>query len=185
MPNSAVKAGADVDNRDADAHRPLAGLAGDRHQAAHALNDLIDAGALAVRAFLAEGRDAGVHQARIDLLQRLVVELEAGLDVGTEILHQHVGLLDHRVEDLAALLALEIDGHAPLVAVLVLEVPFLAAGKVRRIAGPLDLDDVGAPVGELPHADRARAHMGHVENDEAFERSGCRLVSHRILHATD
>ena len=49
-----------VSNRDADAHRPAAGLAGDRHQPAHALRDLVDAGARRVRAALAEARDRAV-----------------------------------------------------------------------------------------------------------------------------
>ena len=36
---------AQVGDRNADPHRPLAGQAGDRHQPAHALGDLIEAGA--------------------------------------------------------------------------------------------------------------------------------------------
>ncbi len=56
-------AGREVGDRDADAHRPLPGQTGDRHQPAHALRDLIDAGAGAVRPVLAEAADAAVDDA--------------------------------------------------------------------------------------------------------------------------
>ena len=59
-------AGRRVRDRDAGAHRPSPRLAGHRHQPAHALDDLIDAGAVAVRAVLAEARDAGDDDARVD-----------------------------------------------------------------------------------------------------------------------
>src|SRR5262249_27961556 len=65
-----------VGDRYADPHRPLPGLAGDRHQAAHALGDLIEARALRVGAVLAEARNARIDKARIDLAQRLVVDAE-------------------------------------------------------------------------------------------------------------
>src|SRR5665213_1946470 len=73
--------GAQIVDRDADPHRPLPGEAGDRHQAAHALGDLVDAGALGVRPGLAEARDAAVDDARVDLLHRLVVDAEPVLYV--------------------------------------------------------------------------------------------------------
>ena len=66
----------------ADAHRPVAGLAGDRHQPAHALGDLVEAGPLGVGPVLAEAGDRAVDQARIDRRQALVVDAEAVLDVG-------------------------------------------------------------------------------------------------------
>ena len=62
--------GGEIGDRDADAHRTLAGQAGDRHQPAHALGDLIEAGPVAIGAVLAEAGDAGIDQARIDRPQR-------------------------------------------------------------------------------------------------------------------
>ena len=58
----AEDAGAEVGDRDADAHRALPGQAGDRHQPAHALRDLVEARAQAVRAVLAVAGDAGVDR---------------------------------------------------------------------------------------------------------------------------
>ena len=50
----------------AGAHGALSGQTRDRHQAAHALRDLIDARTRRVRAGLPEARDAAVDQARVD-----------------------------------------------------------------------------------------------------------------------
>ena len=72
----AEKPGGEIGDRDADAHRPLPGHAGDRHQPAHALRDLVEAGPVAIGPVLAEAGNAGVDEARIDRAQRLVVDAE-------------------------------------------------------------------------------------------------------------
>ena len=120
-----------------------------------------------VGAVLAEAGDAAVDDALVDLLQRLVVDAEPVLHVGPEVLDHDVGLLDQPQERGAARRVLQVERDAALVAVQVLEVGALAraarslaAALVRR---HLDLDDVGAPVGELAHAGRAGAHAGQVE----------------------
>jgi hypothetical protein len=64
-----------IGERDADAHRPLAGQAGDRHQPAHALRDLIDARPCGVRAALPEAGDAAIDNTRIDGGDGVVVHL--------------------------------------------------------------------------------------------------------------
>ena len=90
--HGAEQAGGEIGDGNADPHRPFAGRAGDRHQPAHALRDLIEAGPLVIGAVLAEAGDAAIDDARIDLLHALIVDAELGLDVGTEILDHHVGL---------------------------------------------------------------------------------------------
>ncbi len=45
----------------------------------------------------------------------------------------------------------------------------MAARDVGRIARPLDPDDIGAPVRQLPHADRPGPGMGQVEDDEILQ----------------
>jgi hypothetical protein len=71
-----VVAAREVRDRHADAHRPLARQPGDGHQAAHALGYLVEARPVAVGAVLAEAGQAHVHEARVDLAQRLVIEAE-------------------------------------------------------------------------------------------------------------
>src|SRR5437667_273487 len=90
----------EIGHGNADAHRALARQAGDRHEAAHALGDLVVARAIAVRARLAEARDAAVHEARVDLAQRLVVDAEAVLDVRAEVLDEAVSPHGQALEDL-------------------------------------------------------------------------------------
>ena len=54
----AEEAGGEIGDRDADAHRALPRQAGDRHQPAHALRDLVEARAGRVGPVLAEAGDA-------------------------------------------------------------------------------------------------------------------------------
>jgi len=62
--------GSEIVDRHADAHRALPGQAGDRHQPAQALHDLVHPGALAVGAILAKAAntaidDTGIHLAHV------------------------------------------------------------------------------------------------------------------------
>ena len=59
-PERGEQSGAEVRNRDAGAHRALAGQARYPHQATHALRDLVEPGAVAIRSVLAESGDARV-----------------------------------------------------------------------------------------------------------------------------
>ena len=156
----------------ADAHRSLPRQAGDRHQPAHALRDLVEAGPVGVGAGLAEAGNAGIDEARIDLGERLVVDPEPLLHVGAEILHHDIGLLHHALEGGEPFGRLQVERHAALVAMQVLEVGALArpAHRLFQSGRRLDLDDIGAPVGELAHAGRSRAHAGQIEHREARKR---------------
>ena len=122
-----------------------------------------------------------MDQARIFALERVVVELQPCLHVGPEVLDQHVGLLDHAIEDRTALVAAQVERHASLVAMLVLEIRLMAAGEIGRIARPLDAHHIGTPVGELAHADRPGARMGEIQHEEAFERARGWLIGHAGL----
>src|SRR5207237_4920666 len=123
-----VHAGGEVGDRDADPPEAAAGRAGDAHQPAHALGDLIDAGLVGDRALLTEAGDTGQDDALVDAAQRLVVEAEPVLDVLAVVLDHHVGVLDQPVEDRAAGLGLQVDRDRALVAVEVLAV------AVREVA---------------------------------------------------
>src|SRR3954467_9990720 len=58
--------GREISDRDADAHRPLPREAGNRHQSAHSLRDLIKTRTVAIRPALSETGDTGVDQTRVD-----------------------------------------------------------------------------------------------------------------------
>src|SRR5262249_37972259 len=148
---------AEIRDRNPGAHRALPRQAGDPHQPAHALRNLIEARPLAIRAVLAEAGDAGVDETPVERLEALVIDAEAEFHVGPVILDHDVRGPDHLAENVDAFRLLEVERDAALVAVQVLEIR--AVARAAHIAalpplGQLDLDDVGAPVRELAHAGR-------------------------------
>ena len=163
-----------VGDGNADPHRPAAGLAGDRHQAAHALGDLIEARTLAVGPVLAEARDAGVDQPRVDLAQRRIVDAEPLFHVRPEVLDHHVGLGGQPAQHGNAARRLQVERDAALVAVQVLEVRSVPRATqsvaLFQVAWQLDLDDVGTPVGQLPRGGRSRADPRQIKYRVAGER---------------
>ena len=175
--DGAEQPGREVRHGNADPHRALARRAGDRHQPAHALRDLIEAGALVIGAILAEAGDAAIDDARIDLAHALVIDAELGLHVGAEILDDDIGLLRQAPEHLEALWILQVERHRALVAVQVLEVGTVARAARLLAAGVLhqgvDLDDIGAPVRELPHAGRPGTDAGEIEHGEPGQGQRC------------
>src|SRR4029079_19111561 len=95
-----------VDDRDADAHRLPArlavGLAGDAHQPAHALDDIIVSGAVGVRPILPESGYRSDDQARVDPAKRVRIEPELGEASDLEILHDNVRFLREAADQLCA-----------------------------------------------------------------------------------
>src|SRR5690606_32899245 len=80
-----------------------------------------------------------------------------------------------------ALGLLQVERDRALVPMRVLVVgAVLAAQRVvaAHVLGHLDLDHVGAPVGELAAGSRTGANLGEVDDPEAAEGRGCRLVRH-------
>ena len=147
---------------------------------AHSLRDLIEAWAVAIRPALPKAGNAGIDQARVDRLQRLVVDAEPGLYIGPVVLDDDIRVPHQLAEDLDPLGCLEIQRQAALVAVQVLKI-----GTVTRtaetFAGPgrrLDLDHLGAPIGELAHRRRTGADAGQVEDLEPGKRQRGR-IGHR------
>ena len=169
--------GRQIGDRDADAHRPLPRQAGNRHQPAHSLRDLIETRTVAIRPALSETGDAGVDQARVDRLQRLVVDAKAGLHVGPVILDHDIRVAHQLAEDLDPLGRFQVQRQAALVAVQVLKIRTVArtaepfAGAGRR----LDLDHLGAPIGKLAHCRRTGADAGQVDDLEPGKRQRGRI----------
>src|SRR5262249_37410408 len=166
---------AQIRNGDAHAHWSLARDARDGHEATHALRDLIDARPVAIRSALPEPGDADVDQARVVSPQAFVVDAEPPLDVGTIVLDHDVGGARELLEDGDALRLAEIEGHALLAAMQVLEVETVAIASHAVTGAPtghLDLDGPGAPVHELPHARGSGASAGEVEDGVAGQREG-------------
>ena len=163
------RAGRGVGDRDTHARGAGARRSGDAHQPAEALRDLVDAGSIRVGAVLTESGDARVDEPRVHGPQRVGIDAQPVLHRGTEVLDEHVGLLDEAEEHGVTLLGGEIDDHRTLVAVEVRAVG-TAGCERHRAAGRLHLDDVGTEVGELAHARRAGPRNGQVDHAKAGER---------------
>src|SRR5450631_3100552 len=93
------------------------------------------------------------------------------LDVGTKILDHHVGLFHKPPKHFETLRVFQVERHRALVAVQILEIRPLARAA-RLFAGGIlhqriDLDHIGAPIRELPHAGRPGADAGEIEHGEA------------------
>jgi hypothetical protein len=171
---------AQVGDGNAHAHRSLPGNAGDGHEAAHALRDLIHAGPIAIGPALPEAGDAAIDQPRIERAQVLVVDPEPPLDVRSIVLDHDVGLARQPLEDGHALGLAQVQRHRLLVAVQVLEVEPVAVAAhavAPAAARHLDLDRAGAPVDELTNAGGAGARPRQIEDGEARERQGL-IVRH-------
>ena len=152
-----------------------------RHDAAHALRQEIVAGARRVGSGLAEAGDRAIDQAREVVLDLLVGEVVARHVADLEILDEHVAARDQQLGDLLAFGLRDVERDRPLVAVDgevvgafagVLAVAALDErrapfARVVALAGPLDLDDVGAQIAEHLRGGRAGQDAGQVENADA------------------
>ena len=175
-----VEPGADVGDGERNAVGRAVLGAGDRHQARHGLDDQVEAAATGIGAGLAETRDRPQHQPLVARVQCLPAEAEPLHDSRAEILQHDIGTVDEFPEDLEILLVLEVELEAALVPVPQHERRRLALEERRRAAhrialGTLDLDDVGAHVGELHAAERAGEMGREVEDDQTVE-SACHVA---------
>src|SRR5205085_4152741 len=147
-----------------------------RH-AGEALQHLVEATLLAERPLVAITGQPGINEARVELFKTRIIDAEASRHRGPEILDQHIGALDHAVQDRESLLLLQIEGNGALAAI----GPEEKASLTRQAGGELaqhvalrrlDLDDVGAEIGE------ERATVGpcqitaEIEHRDAAERPG-------------
>ena len=153
-----------------------AGLAGDADHAALGLQDQIEGGAVAVGAVLAETGNRAVDDARIALARGLVVQAQAHQRAGAVVLEHDVGALHHAQEGLLALRVLQVEHHALLVAMQAGEIIRFPAGQgrapgARDVAqsGGLDLDHLGAEIGEHGRTKRAGERVAQVEYLDAFQ----------------
>ena len=176
----AVHAGDQVRDRHADLGR--LGGAGDRHQPALALGDLVITGPRRLRAVVAEAGDRQHHQPWVELVQARDGEAEPVQHADTVVLHQHVGTFDQPRQHGPVVGLLEIEDDRLLVAVRRQEVRRLraavgpderrspAAGVVA--GGRLHLDHPSPQVTEHHRGLRSGQGPGQVEHQQVGEGAG-------------
>src|SRR5665213_1832808 len=185
-----VHAGHVVDDGRTDLHRALARLAvdmaSDAHQAAHRLQDRVIAGAARIRPGLPKAGHRAIDDARVDRLDRIVVQPVALEITDLVVLHHHVAVFRQFANDGLALGLGNIDGDgffaavgAQIERIVVVRLAFWI-DQIRRPerarivagAGPFDLDDFGAEIGQHLRRQGPRENPRQIENPDARKRLG-------------
>ena len=162
-------------------HRLAIAEAVHRGKAAIALDQGAEARLVAIAAVLAPARDAHDDQLGIDLVQLGRRQLHVLEHAGPEAFDQDLRRLRELAHDGAAGVGAQVEGHALLVAAIDLprRLDALDAPRAQRVAlGRLDLDHLGAEIGELQREhvarDQARQvdHADPVQGPARFGREG-------------
>ena len=148
-------------------------------EARKALDDGIVDALLGVGPAVAGAADRDVDQARIERAHGRFAEAQPIHHLRPEILHQHVGAGDQLAQDVDALGLLEVDRQRALAAVGRYEQGGELAGRIDRLAAAardvaarrLDLDHVGALVGQEHRGERPRHHAGEVDDPHPRQRT--------------
>ena len=186
--DDAIQCGQRVADRDAGARRRAIGRAGDVAQSAHRLADDAEARAFAIRAGLPVAGNADHDHAGIDGGEGFVGEAPVLERAGAEVLDHDVRAFHQRARDRLAVRLPQVDGDRSLVARL--HVPpqrravLHVAPIAQRVAGAgrLELDDVGAELGQDLGAERACDQRAQFHDRQARERArGRRSVGHQAL----
>jgi hypothetical protein len=177
-----VETGGNVGQGETDFLRAGAGLAvrrsGDTHQASHALNQEVVAGAGRVRPVLSKAGDRAISEFGVERTHAVLLEAVGGQATALEVLDQHVGVARQLANDLLPLGSGGVDCQRALVAVGAQQTGGLArrlaiavgqprrppAARVVATTGPLDLDRLGAEVDQQLPGPGAGENASQVEH---------------------
>src|SRR5215471_11665395 len=151
------------------------GKAGARGVARHALDQGAEAGPVTVRAVLPPTRHTQDDQPRIAPVQKFRAETHRFERAGAEILDQHLCGVDEVEKQFAPAWFPQAERHALLVTAVDLPMDADAVGLpgAQRVAalGILDLDHLGAEIGELQADHIARDETRNVDDPHPVERT--------------
>ncbi len=134
-------------------------------------------------ALLSVAGDRAVHQPRIQLAHRRIVQPQPLHHAGPEVLDQHVAVADEPAGRVDRQRILQVQRDRPLAGVQVREIGAVPvahrhAGAHRFAFRRLDLDHLGTHVGQPAGAVGAGDHRREIENAEPVQRA-CRKLGHR------
>ena len=169
--------------------RLSAGRAAERGEAAHRRADQVRRLPVRVGAVLPEGSDRGHHQPRIAGVDRLPAQVDRSHCAGRGRFDDEVGLIDELEEEFAPARRAQVERRAAFgvvegppeeraFGVRFVVIEGRAPARAGGLAGRLELDHVGAQLGE--HAPGQHAELvGQVEHAEGGKRSARSVVGHR------
>ena len=171
-----------VGQRITDPQRRAIAIAGDRHDASGALDDLIVGRPGYPGAVLAKTGNGTINQVWTRLFQNWVIETEAGHHPRPEVLQHHVGAFHQPQKHLLAGGRFEVKRDRLLAGVLG-QKRHPHAGRVERRVGAqlarqiatsrrLDLNHLGAEMGQLMRAERPRQNIGQIQHAKSGKRRG-------------
>ncbi len=143
------------------------------HHAALGLQQRVEAGAFGARAGLAIGVDRAGDDPRIDRLQDLVADPQPLTHPEPVIVQHHIGFAHQVEEHLPGRRLLQVDAQPPLAAAIGQEAAAIAAEGVAL--GRLDLDHLGAQIGQDAAGMGASDHRAQVQHLNAGQR-GCAVM---------
>src|SRR5207249_4238958 len=149
-----------------------------RREAGPRLEDGVEAGQRSEGPGRAVAGDRHVHQPRVQARQVIPADPEPVHDTRAEVLDDDVGAADEVEEYLAARCALQVEYQRALAAVPADEAEELEPERIA--ARRLDLDDVGAELGEQQRTERTRDEIAEVEDTDPLE-AGARSVAGRSV----
>jgi hypothetical protein len=169
-----------IGDRQAGLDRRSATLSGQAHDAAHGLEDGVIALAMRQRPALPEAGAGDVDDARVDAMDRGIVEAVALERADRKVLEEHIGLPRELADNALAVGRAQIDGDR-LLAAITGEIVGALGGAVARderleaaclvaAIGFLDLDHRRAELGQDHARERAGEHPRQVEDGHVLER---------------
>jgi hypothetical protein len=185
-------AGQRVAERDPHPRRRLPGVSGDVPQPAHRLGHRGVARLLAVRPGLAVAGHPGQDDARVHRRHPVVAEVPPLQRPGPEVLDDDVGALDQAQEQLLSGGGAQVERdeafppgvHRPPQLVTVDGAPAPRPQRVGPVRG-LDLDDVGAEVGEQPSGERPGDDRAQLQHPHALQRPDTGVHGPTVGRASD
>jgi hypothetical protein len=167
----AVEAGHEIAEADRRTRRTPADRTGRGHQTRHPLDEQVIGGQVAHWPVLAEAGDADDDEARVQPRHLHDRQPEAFERSGPEVLDQDVRAFEQSAEDGELVRAFEVERDAELVAV---QEPVVRARSVDERAESagvvsarrLDLDHLGAEIGEQHPAERSRKNTSELEDPD-------------------
>ena len=176
-----------VDEREPGLDGRAVGLAGERHPAGVALQDVVVAALGCARTGHPEPRERAAHDGRIDALEIGVADTQLLGTVAAQVAVDGIRGAHEILEDGARARVREVERDAALVVaegleeervLALLEGRHVAADVAAR-ARVLDLDHVGAEIGELHAAPRTRAVLLDRDDRDVLERRAPHAAARR------